>query len=203
MPGGARCRSFEAISALPGARLHYIMFDQSAPVENHTQWDWLTFHLGSTGYQPPPVLVRLGEEIRSEGRSRSKIIFPVTEKSSIGILWRSIHMLLPDIFWDPFNYGMSRYPGSPDPGICLCMLMERSIIYSLFWMISSSAGASHRIPRSIFSGTAPRSNTRIFSISSLTEATGNGRVPSLPMRSWMNVLFGNQFGVGSQSLRPD
>ena len=120
-----------------------------------------------------------GEEIRSEGRSRSKIIFPVTEKSSIGILWRSIHMLLPDIFWDPFNYGMNRYPGSPDPGICLCMLMERSIIYSLFWMISSSAGASHRIPRSIFSGTAPRSNTRIFSISSLTEDR-NGEVPSLP-----------------------
>ncbi len=78
--GGARCRSFEAISALPGARLHYIMFDQSAPVENHTQWDWLTFHLGSTGYQPPPVLVRLGGRNQERGTFEIKNYFPRNRK---------------------------------------------------------------------------------------------------------------------------
>lgn len=64
--GGARCRSFEALTPLADSRLHYILFGitKSDPIQSVQP---LTFHLAGTDYLPPPVLVRLGTEEKNRG----------------------------------------------------------------------------------------------------------------------------------------
>ncbi len=64
--GGARCRSFEALTPLEDSRLHYILFGTTKldPLQSIQP---LTFHLAGTDYLPPPVLVRLGTDGQNRG----------------------------------------------------------------------------------------------------------------------------------------
>jgi len=64
--GGARCRSFEAIAPLPGNRLHYIFFGHP-PAEYENNIAPVTLHIASTGYVPPPAVVRLGNDWKYRG----------------------------------------------------------------------------------------------------------------------------------------